>query len=262
MTTGIRLCVLASGSRGNCIYLQAGSTECLIDAGLSCEAIEKRLEAIGASLGRIRHVFITHEHADHISGLRVLSRKYDFRVHTNRATYLQVGSLLPRNADVHLFDGPYRCDDMDVVPFPVPHDAVDPVGFSFIFMNKKVAVATDLGRMTPAVAEGLRESDAIVLESNHDPEMLRRGSYPMVLKQRIAGSTGHLSNIQTCELLTQVWSDRLQHVCLAHLSQENNSPDTARRIVKAHLASLGSNGHRTALHLTYQDRPGDLIVIP
>lgn len=257
--TTFRLCVLASGSRGNSIYLRAGDMECLIDAGLSGEAIESRLESIGTSAGRIRHVFITHEHSDHISALRGLARKYTFTVHTNANTYLQIASLVRKRADIRIFDGPFTLDGVDVRPFPVSHDAVDPVGFSFIFRGRKVSLVTDLGQTTQAVAEGIRESEIIVLETNHDPGMLMRGSYPWILKRRIAGPTGHLSNQQACELLSHVWSDRVRHVCLAHLSQENNTPETARQTIDRHLDTLLGPGPRPTVHLTYQDRPAEVI---
>ncbi len=252
------VCVLGSGSKGNCIYARAGSTEFLVDAGLRCEALESRLAAIGVHPRRIRHVFITHEHADHIDGLRVFSRKYGPRVHVSRGTYLHVGSLVPRPAEVHVFDGPYDLDGIEVHPFPVSHDAVDPVGFSFVSCGKRVTVATDMGFVGASALAHLKDSDVVILECNHDSERLMQGPYPFILKKRIAGPTGHLSNRQAADALVQIANGRLKYICLAHLSQENNTPHLALSALQGlELTPNGEGG--PVLVLTHQDRCSEVL---
>ena len=243
MSSAFQICVLGSGSKGNCVYLRAGDMHFLVDAGLRYDDIEKRLKDLSVRTKDIGHVFITHEHADHI----------------NAKTYLQVSSFLPMQYPVNVFDTAFEIDDIGIRPFPVSHDAADPVAYSFHFDQKKISVVTDTGYATNLVKEQIRGSDALVLESNHDEEMLKTGVYPWPLKQRIAGRLGHLSNRQAGDALTEASCERLRHVFLAHLSAENNSPELALKTVGAHLSKMAQTA--PALLMTYQNRVSELISI-
>ena len=255
MSSSFSICVLGSGSKGNCTYLRAGSLHCLVDAGLRYDELERRLKCIEVSAHAIRHIFITHEHQDHIGGLRKFTKKHKVTVHVNAPTYLKIGSELSSDHSVNVFDNPFKIDDIYVIPFPVSHDAVDPVAFSFQYGSKKISLLTDTGCATRLVKEHIRGSDALVLETNHDEEMLRNGAYPWPLKQRISGQLGHLSNRQAADTLCEVACDKLRHVFLAHLSAENNSPALALKTVIAALPQI----NKPDVLLTHQDRVSELI---
>lgn len=259
MSSAFQICVLGSGSKGNCVYLRAGDMHFLVDAGLRYDDIEKRLKDLSIRTKDIGHVFITHEHADHINGLKKFTKYNNATIHINAKTYLQVSSSLPMQYPVNVFDTAFEIDDIGVRPFPVSHDAADPVAYSFHFDQKKISVVTDTGYATNLVKEQIRGSDALVLESNHDEEMLKTGVYPWPLKQRIAGRLGHLSNRQAGDALTEASCERLRHVFLAHLSAENNSPELALKTVGAHLSKMAQTA--PALLMTYQNRVSELISI-
>lgn len=253
------ICVLGSGSKGNCVYLRAGDIHFLVDAGLRYDDIEKRLLDISVSTKDIQHIFITHEHVDHINGLRKFAKQNKATIHVNAQTYLQISSGLPDKYPVNVFDTAFEINDIRVKPFAVSHDAVDPMGYSFCFCEKKISVVTDTGYATILVKEQIRDSDILVLESNHDEEMLKKGMYPWPLKQRISGKLGHLSNRQAAETLTEVASEKLRHVFLAHLSAENNSPNLALRTVRAHLEEMKMD--TLGLLMTHQNKVSELISI-
>lgn len=257
MSATFQICVLGSGSKGNCVYLRAGDMHFLVDAGLRYDDIENRLRDISVAAKDIGHVFITHEHADHINGLKKFAKYNKATIHVNAKTYFLVSSDLPDQYSVNVFDTAFKIDDISVNPFPVSHDAVDPMAYSFYFDQKKITVVTDTGYATNLVKEQIRGSDALVLESNHDEAMLKTGMYPWSLKQRIAGRLGHLSNRQAADTLTEVSCERLRHVFLAHLSAENNSPELAMKTVGTQLSKM----ERTApsLLMTYQGRVSEFI---
>lgn len=259
MSSPFYICVLGSGSKGNCIYLRAGDVHFLVDAGLRYDDIEQRLHEISVSTKDIQHVFITHEHVDHISGLKKFAKNHTATIHANAQTYLRVGSELPNEYPVNIFDTVFEINDIIVKPFAVSHDAVDPTAFSFSFSGKKISVVTDTGYATSLVKEQIRDSDILVLECNHDEDMLKKGSYPWPLKQRIASKLGHLSNRQAAETLAEISNERLRHVFLAHISAENNSPKLALDTVGSHLSQLQLRC--PALILTHQTRVSELLSI-
>lgn len=239
----IQLSVLASGSRGNSVYFNADGCECLIDAGLSIKALDRRLEAVGSSASRLRHVFVTHEHEDHISGLFQLARRYPVHIHLSHSVYLMLGSRLPSTC-VSLFDQTYEVDGIEVSPFSVMHDAVDPVGFTFRSQSSKFGIVTDTGYVSNLVHHHVKDCQVLILEANHDEERLWNGSYPWPLKQRIASRLGHLSNRQAADCLKTAWHSGLQTVVLAHLSEENNRPDIAMRDVERALRTVTADPPR------------------
>ena len=257
MSATFQICVLGSGSKGNCVYLRAGDVHFLVDAGLRYDDLEKRLKDISVTTKDIGHIFITHEHADHINGLKRFAKYNKATVHVNAKTYFLVSSDLPDQYPINVFDTAFEINDISVKPFPVSHDAVDPMAYSFHFDQKKISVVTDTGYATGLVKEQIRGSDALVLESNHDENMLKTGLYPWPLKQRIAGRLGHLSNRQAGDVLKEISCERLRHVFLAHLSEENNSPELAMKTVGAHLSKTDRTA--PALLMTYQNRVSEFV---
>jgi phosphoribosyl 1,2-cyclic phosphodiesterase len=257
MPSPFQICVLGSGSKGNCVYLRAGESHFLVDAGLRYDDIEKRLQEISVSVNDIRHIFITHEHTDHINGLKKFTKYHKATIHVNAKTYLQISSELPGAYPVNVFDTAFEMNEIHIRPFPVSHDAADPVAYSFRYGNNKISVVTDTGYATSLVKEQIRGSNALVLESNHDEDMLKKGGYPWPLKQRIAGKLGHLSNRQAAETLAEVSCDQLRHVFLAHLSAENNSPELAMKTVGAQFSKTEQNA--PGLLMTHQNRISELV---
>lgn len=242
--------VLGSGSRGNSLYLRFGDLHCLVDAGLSYTEIKRRLTSMDVDIASIGHVFVTHEHTDHISALRVLTKRQPVSLYCTSKTYLQIGEHLSEKTDIQFSDHPLIVGGITVTPFPVSHDAVDPVGYTFSANGRKISVTTDLGHVNGGVLDQLKDSDVLVIESNHDETMLWNGPYTWPLKQRIAGNNGHLSNRQTAEALESVYHHKLKYVFLAHLSQENNNPDIALKTVNEYLHAKVD--HKARVMLTDQ----------
>lgn len=257
-TSRFCVCVLASGSRGNATYISDGRSAVLIDAGLSGVEIQRRMAANGLDPGNLDAILVSHEHADHIQGVGVLSRRFGLPVYINDGTRQASGNQLGRLTDVH----PFTCGHsfpiggLTIHPFTISHDAQDPAGFTITGKRAKVGVATDLGIATNVVKSHLTSCDILVLEANHDAQMLVDGPYPWHLKQRIRSRSGHLSNDDTAFLLEALKHDRLSHVILAHLSEENNTPEKASSAVMAAL-----NGSATQLHVASQAAGCDLVAL-
>jgi phosphoribosyl 1,2-cyclic phosphodiesterase len=254
----VTVCVLGSGSKGNSVFLQAGSTKLLIDAGLSYRQLSMRLATIGVEPSEIEHIFITHEHVDHISGLKIFTKTHPVELHLNSSTYIQTARRIHKSAAIHVFDGVFSIGDIIINPFTIPHDASDPVGYTITYHNIKVSIATDLGHGSPEVIEQIKHSHAVILEANHDEAMLWNGRYTWPLKQRIAGPSGHLSNTQAAHLLKQVYHPDLQYVVLAHLSQENNNPKLAFNAVFEYLRET-MGFQNTQVLLTHQEQSTPII---
>jgi phosphoribosyl 1,2-cyclic phosphodiesterase len=225
----LRVCILGSGSKGNCTYIESPETRILIDAGLSAREIERRLQQIDRSPESLDGVLISHEHTDHIQGVGALARRYKISVYANAGTWHRAAHVVGKVEDVReFFTGtPFVLKDLAIDPFSLPHDADDPVAFRVSWRRRTMAIVTDLGYPSQLVRERLRACHLLVLEANHDSAMLQAGPYPWPLKQRIGGKAGHLSNLQSSELLRDVLHDELEHVVLAHLSEINNLPDLA-----------------------------------
>jgi phosphoribosyl 1,2-cyclic phosphodiesterase len=245
----LSVCVLASGSRGNVTYISDGCNAVLIDAGLSGVEIQRRMAANGLDPGSLDAILVSHEHADHIQGVGVLSRRFGLTVYINDRTRQATANQLGKLTDVH----PFTCGHsfliggLTIHPFSISHDAEDPAGFTITSKRAKVGVATDLGIVTSVVKTHLEACDILVLEANHDAQMLIDGPYPWHLKQRIRSRSGHLSNDDTASLLETLRHDRLAHVILAHLSEANNTPEKAKRAAMAAL-----NGTAARLHVASQ----------
>jgi phosphoribosyl 1,2-cyclic phosphodiesterase len=234
---GVSVSVLASGSRGNSTIVSSSRTKILVDAGISCRETVKRMRARGDDPRTLSAILITHEHSDHVYGLAVLARKFQVPVFMTGATHQAwARSLrddageLPQLARLEIFSAgrSFHVGDMAITPFTIPHDAADPVGLTFRSEGIKIGVATDLGYMPPNVCHELRGCDVLVIESNHDLEMLRVGPYPWSVKQRVGSPTGHLSNEKLAKFLRTEYDGNASYIVLAHLSEQNNHPELAR----------------------------------
>jgi len=237
----MRVCTLASGSSGNSLYIETENTKILVDAGISRKQLTLRLEKIGVGLSEIDAVIITHEHSDHTHAIKRL----DIPTYVTSATV-----HLWKDKVTHLeefeSDSQFTIKDLLVTPFSVPHDALDPVGFTLESSDdQKIGIVTDIGSVTSLVKERLKHSNILLIEFNHDSEILLYSHYPWDLKQRIKGRLGHLSNNQASELLHDLIHGGLRHVILGHLSQVNNRPEVAlecaKRVVKKNGAESGVN---------------------
>jgi len=259
----MRICVLASGSSGNCTLVESSGARVLLDVGISWARVAKALASIDVDPVSIDAIVISHEHSDHVAGLGIASRKLRCPVYMNSDTLSFVASRLKNigKEQIVLTDvgTPYPINDIEFTAFPVPHDAANPVGYVFRCNGLKVGIATDLGYPTNVVRHCLGACNALVLESNHDRKMLLDGPYPFELKQRIASKRGHLSNEQSADLLSKVMHDDLTTVFLSHLSYENNTPELALNAAVKVLGEL--NRHDVTLSLTYRDRPSDVVTI-
>jgi phosphoribosyl 1,2-cyclic phosphodiesterase len=234
---GIRISILASGSSGNITLLETSQTRLLVDAGLGKRETIKRLKALSAHLESLDGIVISHEHSDHVGGISQILGLWRAPVYATRATQYAMLTTLPPPAQKRLtqFETFYAGDrfqigDIEVSAFSIPHDAADPVGFCFRAAGVKVCVVTDLGYLPALVKHHLRGADGLVLESNHDLEMLKVGPYPWHIKQRVMSRTGHLSNDCVSEFLAdpEGFDGAARYLVLAHLSENNNHPDVAR----------------------------------
>lgn len=246
-------CPLASGSKGNAIYLGTGETKILIDAGISLKALRTRLEEIKVDPSDIDAVLVTHEHSDHIKGLSALCGKYDIPVFANSETAKAIVSSFAQIPRFKIFSTgeTFEFGDIEIHPFSIQHDAIDPVAFTFKIGSLKVGLCTDLGFASSLVLHQLKDCDYLCLEANHQPSMVHACSRPFVYKQRVLSRQGHLSNEASAEVISAVFHDQLKHVYLAHLSSECNSPDLALKIVEE---TLGQRGQKTQISIAYQDQ--------
>ena len=246
----MRICSIASGSSGNCIYVGTESTHVLVDVGISGKKVEEGLNAIDMTSRDMDGILITHEHSDHMKGLGVLARKYGLPIYATRGTIEAICRMssvgkLPEGIFREIQeDIPFQIKDMVIKPFQIPHDAAQPVGYRLEHENKSIGIATDLGKYDEYIVGKLQNLDALLLEANHDIRMLQVGSYPYYLKQRILGDKGHLSNENAGRLLCRLLHDHLKAVLLGHLSKENNYEELAYETVCQEV-TLGDNPYQS-----------------
>lgn len=235
----LNLISLFSSSKGNCTYVCSESTKILVDIGVSTKRLVEALSSMEINPEEIQGILITHEHSDHIKGIKVFSKKYNVPVFASKKTWPTLISLEINNALKNEFEpnSSFKIGDIDIMPFSIPHDAIDPCGFNFIQKDEKVTVATDIGHITPSLLTSFENSTAILLEANHDINMLRAGKYPYLLKQRIIGNYGHLSNLSSAETVEYLIKKGTKKFILAHLSEDNNIPSLALATVKSRLSS-------------------------
>ena len=238
----MRMCSIASGSSGNCIYIGTDATHLLVDVGISCKRTVEGLGQLGLTGKDIDGILITHEHADHISGLGVICRKYGIPIYATKGTITAIKRVSNLGViDDSLFrvvreDEKFILKDITVNPMKISHDAAQPVAYRFQYGNRRMAVATDLGTYNEYTVECLRGMDVLLLEANHDINMLQVGPYPYALKQRILGNRGHLSNELSGKLLSRLLHDGLKTVFLGHLSKENNLAELAYETVRLEIS--------------------------
>ena len=240
----VKFCVLASGSSGNCALLSTNRTRILVDAGLSLKALALRLQSIGERTDGLSAVLVTHEHTDHVSGLARIARRMNIPVYISRLTAPTVDwGEQPPHRECFQAGASFVVGDIEVDSFSIPHDAVDPVGFCFHAEGIKVSVATDLGYLTESVKFHLRRSTLILLESNHDLEMLKVGPYPWSVKQRVMSRVGHLSNDMMSDFLLRDFDGVPARLVLGHLSEHNNHPAIVNMFASQALERRGMAPH-------------------
>ena len=264
---GVSVSVLASGSRGNSTIVSSSSTRILLDAGISCRETFRRMKAAGEDARTLSAILITHEHSDHVYGLAVLARKLNLPVYMTGATQQAWAKAVrdalgerPELAKLEVFSSgrSFHIGDIAITPFTIPHDAADPVGFTFRAEGTKLGIATDLGYMPASVCDHLRGCNVLIIESNHDLEMLRAGAYPWSVKQRVMSRVGHLSNASLAQFFAQNYDGGASYIVLAHLSEQNNHPEIA-----LHAAENALGRQMTLLQnrvmLAAQDAPSESI---
>jgi len=249
------LCPLASGSKGNTIFVSTPDTAVLVDAGLSGIEIQRRMAAVGRTPDDLKAIIITHEHTDHVKGAGVLSRRFNIPVYVTSDTFNACKGL-GKIDRINFFEcgSAFDIGSLAVNPFSISHDACDPAGLTLKHQGKKIGIATDLGIVTNLVRTHLSRVNALYIEANHDPDMLMTGPYPWHLKQRIQSRTGHISNQNARDLVAQICHKDLDHVVLAHLSEENNCPEKAAIEISKNLDPLS-----TTLSVAGPDQPGEMI---
>lgn len=237
---------LFSGSKGNCTLVTAGGDRILIDAGRTARAVVRALESAGCGIEEISAIFVTHEHCDHVSALPVLTKKYGIPVHMTEksAKAMTVPDGCPLKSCLTAHDGEFSVKlscGAEVTAFDVPHDSRECVGYRVSYSGSSVGIVTDIGYVTEKVCTMLSGCETVMIEANHDREMVRKGSYPEALKQRILSGGGHLSNSDCAALASMLCADGTKHIILAHLSEENNTPEAALEAVGKALSGSGAD---------------------
>ncbi len=263
----MKLCSIASGSSGNCIYVGSNNTNLLVDVGVSAKRIECGLKGIDVLPDTIQGILITHEHSDHVKGLGVLARKYNIPIYATYETARAVKNIKSLgDISEELFhsihpDQAFSINDIEVEPFSISHDASNPVCYTLQSEGQKVGIATDLGKYDDYIISKLEESELLYIEANHDVNMLMVGSYPYYLKQRIVGDRGHLSNETSAALISKLIHPKLKHILLAHLSKENNYEELAYETVCCELMSRGSNFLADNISVAHRDQPSQMVIV-
>jgi len=232
---GLQIASLNSGSNGNAYYIGNGTAAILVDAGLSCREIEKRMSGLGFNMQKLKALFISHEHTDHIKGVDVLAKKYALPVYISQGTYNKSRLQIPSSHLNWISNAsPVNIDQLQVQAFSKKHDAADPYSFIIQHEGTTIGVFTDIGVACDNLIKHFKQCHAAFLESNYDEQMLDQGGYPYVLKQRIRGGYGHLSNKQALEIFTKHRPEFMTHLLLSHLSRDNNDPELALNLFAPH----------------------------
>lgn len=249
--------MLASGSSGNAALLATEKTRILVDAGLSLRELTRRMALVGEQPGSLDAVLVTHEHGDHVSGLATLARRHHVPVYLTWLTAPAIDWGERRPAIEQFQAGSrFSVGDIEVASFTIPHDAADPVGFRFEAQGMKIAIATDLGYVTESIKVHLRGTDLLLLESNHDLDMLKVGPYPWQVKQRVMSRMGHLSNLGMSDFLLDDYAPSAPNLVLGHLSEQNNHPEIVRMVAAQALERRGLVAHMT---IAGQHEPGEVF---
>jgi phosphoribosyl 1,2-cyclic phosphodiesterase len=249
----VRFSVLGSGSKGNCTLVEAGTTRLLIDSGFSGKEIIRRLQVQGIHPESLTAIVVTHEHDDHVKGIGVLARRFKLPVYANEGTHRAAEAKINQLPAAHEFGvgEPFEIEALQIHPFAVSHDAADPVGFVVNDGQQHLGYCTDTGAITRLIQHHLRRCQAVILEANHDVQMVNNGPYPPMLKQRVLSSRGHLANEDSLALAALLAGEQLRLLVLAHLSAINNHPDLVLQAAQQHLPENGALN----VMLSGQDQP-------
>ncbi|WP_428609894.1 MBL fold metallo-hydrolase [Sedimenticola sp.] len=237
----MRFASLGSGSQGNATLIESGSTRLLLDCGFAAREAERRLARLGVSPDSLSAILVTHEHQDHIKGVGPLARRYALPVWISHGTFRQnrCGEL-PDAQLIHSHQPPFQIGSITIQPYPVPHDSREPVQYVFSNDDVRLGILTDAGCITPHIQQVLSGCHALLLEFNHDPQMLAEGPYPPALQRRVGGRLGHLNNDQAASLLAELEHTQLKHLVVAHVSEKNNHPEKVRESILSRLPQLAS----------------------
>ena len=260
-----RFCSLYSGSTGNCLFVETDHAKVLIDAGVSSKKIVSALSSISINVDDIDAILVTHEHSDHVQSLGTISNKFDIPVFANAETWnampKQKDKILDHNVNFFHVDEDFEIGDLKVLPFCIPHDAANPCGFNLFYNDNKLSVATDLGHITSNVLNHLDGTNFLMLEANYDPEVLKCGRYPFMLKSRIAGPNGHLSNNLAGKTISHLIGSGLSNVVIGHLSKDNNFPELAYTTVLEELAVNNYCASDVNISVASPTSPSDLFSV-
>ena len=251
-TPTVTFCPLASGSKGNALFLGTPEGNILVDAGISAKLLSERLGAIGASIESIRAIIVSHEHHDHIAGIKTIASRHSIPIIANYATAEAIVESIGAGPAFTIFTTgePFEFLGMEIHPFSVQHDGVDPTAFTIRVGGAKIGICTDIGFVTQTVRHELRDCRVLYIEANHETSLVHASSRPDIYKRRVLSRTGHLSNEEAARLICDVANDDLRKVYLAHLSSECNTHETAKRVVAD---VLQQHGVRVDLDIAYQD---------
>ncbi|OGE84066.1 MAG: hypothetical protein A2Y39_06455 [Candidatus Delongbacteria bacterium GWF2_40_14] len=253
----MKLSVLSSGSGGNSTIINSSDGSILIDAGITGKKLFERLESVAADAKNIMGIIITHDHHDHIDGAGVIARKLKIPVYIHRANYESSAEKLDK-CEIIFIENEFKVGSFTIIPFPISHDGTANYAYNIISEGKKISHVTDIGIVTETVKFRIRDSDLLVMESNHDLKMLQDGPYPWYLKQRIAGNKGHLSNLSAATLIVELGCSKMRNLILAHLSKENNDPALA---YDSMIKTREENLMNFNLHLACQNNATEFIEV-
>ena len=261
----LNFCSLYSGSTGNSLFIESDHSKILVDAGESAKKIVDALSVYGVNITEIDAILVTHEHSDHIKSIGTLSSKYNIPVYANKETWDampdQKNKILDEYRKLYIPNSMFEIKDLKISPFQISHDAANPCGFSINTQNKKISIATDLGHVSDDLVYNLEGSNFALLESNYDPNILKCSRYPYLLKQRIAGPNGHLSNSESGNLISILIKSGLSSVMLGHLSKENNFPELAYQTVVEELIHNKYDENSILINVAKRDCPSKIINI-
>jgi len=260
----LKFCSLFSGSSGNCQYIKTENTTILVDAGLSGKKIQQEIVNIGEDPKKVDAIFITHEHVDHIQGAGIMSRRLNVPIYANRKTWEAMGTYIGdiKSENIKILDECAEVGDLSIMPFDISHDAAHPVGYNIFYKNKKISLVTDTGCTNDLIINSIMDSDLLLVESNHDEDMVLIGPYPWTLKRRVLGEFGHMSNDTAGSLISRVVRRGTEIVLLGHLSKENNFPQlaykTVENILKENFIDVNPG---ICLEMTYRDKSSKVYEI-
>ena len=261
----LKFCSLYSGSSGNSLFIQSENTKILVDCGHSAKKIEAGLSSIGVDITDVDAILVTHEHTDHIQSIGTISKKHDIPVFANFETWEampnQKDKISTENIKMFENDSEFHIGNLQIMPFSTPHDAANPCGFSICNGTKKISIATDLGHIDENIFSNIKDSKFMLLEANYEPEILKVSRYPYILKQRIAGPHGHLSNIDAGQTISTLFGKEPKEVMLGHLSKENNFPEMAYKTVAEELIHNNIDTNDIKISVANRLAPSKIVTI-